>query len=72
MSEIFNTYRALISVILGRFVDLAHDDEGGGSTAETIVWTGIAILGAIAVAAIIWNKLKTGANDIQVPAPAAP
>jgi hypothetical protein len=72
MSEIFNTYRALISVIIGRFVDLTHDDEGGGSTAETIVWTGIAILGAIAVAAIIWNKLKTGANDVQVPAPAAP
>lgn len=71
MSEMFNTYRTVISVIIGRFVDLSRDDEGG-STAETIVWTGISILGAVAVAAIIWNKLKTGANDIQVPAPAVP
>jgi hypothetical protein len=72
MSEQLLIYRTMVAILVGRFVDLAHDDEGGGSTAETLVWTGIAILGAIAVAAIIWNKLKTGANDIQVPAPAAP
>ena len=71
MSEQLLIYRTMVAVLVGRFVDLAHDDNGG-TTAETIVWTGIAILGSIAVAAIIWNKLKTGANDVQVPAPAAP
>ena len=71
MSEQLLIYRTMVAAVVGRFVDLAHDDDGG-TTAETIVWTGIAILGSIAVAAIIWNKLKTGANDVQVPAPAAP
>jgi Holliday junction resolvasome RuvABC ATP-dependent DNA helicase subunit len=70
MSEQLLVYRTLIAAFVGRFVDLADDERG--QTVDHIVWTGIALLGAAVVAAIIWNKLKTGANDIQVPAPAAP
>jgi Holliday junction resolvasome RuvABC ATP-dependent DNA helicase subunit len=70
MSEQLLVYRTLITAFVGRFVDLADDERG--QTVDHIVWTGIALLGAAVVAAIIWNKLKSGANDIQVPAPAAP
>jgi hypothetical protein len=66
------TYRMLVAVLTNRLIGVEQDDDEGATTAEIIVWTGISILAAIAIAAIVWNKLKTGANDIQVPAPAAP
>lgn len=43
------------------------DDRG--MTAEQIVLTGAAVIGAGIVAAIIWTKMQDGANSIQTPAP---
>jgi hypothetical protein len=57
-----------LTALAGRF----RDDERGIGVAETIVLTGFALLGAAAIAVILWGKLKGGAGGIDVPAPQAP
>jgi len=52
-----------------RFVRRAGDDDRGAATAEQIVMIGAAVIGAAAVGVIIWNKMKSGAESIQTPAP---
>ncbi|CAN5761386.1 hypothetical protein BH24ACT5_BH24ACT5_05190 [soil metagenome] len=44
-----------------------HDDAG--EIDEKIVVVAAGVIGAAAVAAIIWTKLRDGANNIQTPAP---
>ena len=33
---------------------------------------GLAIVAAVVVGGVLWSKLKTGANNTDVPSPAAP
>ena len=56
-----------LTALVGRFRD---DDRG--DMAQTIVITGISLVAAAAVALLLWSKLKSGANNVEVPAPAAP
>lgn len=44
-------------------------DDRGSATAEQIVMIGAAVIGAIAIGVIIWQKMTDGANSIQTPAP---
>lgn len=44
-------------------------DERGSATAEQIVMIAAAVAGAIAVSVIVWQKMTSGANSIQTPAP---
>lgn len=60
-----------IDAYFGRFARRVVRDERG-MTAEYIVVTGIALVSAAVVAGILWVKLRDGANDVEVPAPAAP
>lgn len=46
-----------------------RDDERGSATAQEIVLIAAAIIGAAAVGVIIWSRLRSGAEQIQVPAP---
>lgn len=62
--QIFFTY---LSGMFGRF----RDDERG-DMAQTLVITGVSLVAAAVVVAILWSKLKNGANDVTVPSPAAP
>jgi hypothetical protein len=62
--ELFVTY---FTALFGRF----RDDERG-DMAQTIVITGVSLVAAAAVALLLWSKLKSGANNVEVPAPAAP
>ena len=62
--ELLVTY---LTALVGRFRD---DDRG--DMAQTIVITGVSLVAAAAVALLLWSKLKSGANNVEVPAPAAP
>ena len=68
MSDLFVTTRYL-EARAARLVRRVRDDEDGSATAEQIVMIGAAVLGAAAVGLIIWNKMKSGAESIQTPAP---
>ena len=57
-----------LTALAGRF----RDDERGSHVAEWIVGVGIALVATAVVATILWNKLKGGAENVSVPAPAAP
>lgn len=43
--------------------------DDAGEIDEKIVVVAAGVIGAAAVAAIIWTKLRDGANNIQTPAP---
>jgi hypothetical protein len=70
MSEL-ELWQSYLAVAFGRFFDRAGRDERG-YTVETLVWIGISALAVVAVAGILWAKLRSGANNVNVPAPAAP
>lgn len=55
--------------LFGRLADRAIEDERGSATAEQIVMIAAACVGAAAVAVIIWQKMRDGANSVQTPAP---
>ena len=65
---IFEANRSYVAArawhVLRRF---GVDDRG--YTAEQIVLTGAAVVGAAIVAGIIWAKMQDGANSIQTPSP---
>ena len=46
-----------------------RDDERGAATAEQIVGIAAAVVGAAIIAGIIWSRLQSGAEQIQVPVP---
>jgi hypothetical protein len=56
---------SLLSVLAGRVVD----DERGSATAEQIVMIAAAVVGAIAVSVVIWQKMQDGADSVQTPTP---
>jgi hypothetical protein len=58
-------FRSLLSVLAGHVVD----DERGSATAEQIVMIAAAVVGAIAVSVVIWQKMQDGADSVQTPAP---
>ena len=57
--------QSFVSVMAGRVVD----DERGSATAEQIVMIAAAVVGAIAVSVVIWQKMQDGANNVQTPTP---
>jgi len=63
--------RTYLEVLFGPLMERVRRDERG-LTAETIVLIAISLLGAAVVGGILWSKLKGGAEQVQVPAPAAP
>ena len=67
----YQMLRTYLEVLFGDVLGRTHRDERG-STAEVIVLMGAGLLGAAAVAFILWGKLKSGAEGVDVPAPAAP
>jgi hypothetical protein len=67
MSE-YKVLVTYLSALLGRF----RDDERGSTISQEIVVIGAALIGAFVIAGILWAKLKSGASDVNVPAPAAP
>ena len=67
----FQMLRTYFEVLFGDVVDRARSDERG-MTAEAIIVTAAALLGALAVTVVLWQKLKGGAENVQVPSPAAP
>jgi hypothetical protein len=67
--ELFNTY---VAVVTGRFVGRVRSDDRGQSTAEVIVLVATAVVVAGVIAAILWGKLRDGANQTETPGPAAP
>ncbi len=54
--------------LVGRF----RDDYRGSGVAQEIVLIGVALVATAAVAALLWGKLKGGAENVNVPSPAAP
>lgn len=71
MSEylIFRTY---FEVLRSRLGDVRKDERGMSELGVQLVILGAALLGTAAIVTILWNKLKAGAEGIDVPAPAAP
>jgi len=63
--------RTYLEVVFGDVIDRARRDERG-VTAEQIVIMAASLVGALAVAGILWSKLKGGAEGVNVPTPAAP
>ena len=57
--------RSFVSILTARVVD----DERGSATAEQIVMIAAAVVGAIAVSVVIWQKMQDGANSVQTPTP---
>lgn len=66
--DIEATYHQLHSWLVGTLRRL-RDDERGSATAEQIVMIAAAVIGAAIIAGIIWSRLQSGAEQIQVPAP---
>ena len=66
--SIYEMVVTYLTAMFGRF----RDDEDGGGAAEYIVIVGISVLAAAVIGGIIWTKLRNGANDVDVPTPAAP
>lgn len=64
-------WQVYVTALFGELPARARDDERG-DVAQTVVLVGVALVMAAAIAAIIWGKLRDGANDIEVPAPGAP
>jgi hypothetical protein len=63
--------RCYLDVFIDRvFADRAVDDRG--LTEQQIVITIASLLGAAAICAVLWAKLKGGANSVQVPPVTAP
>jgi hypothetical protein len=62
--------KAWVGTKLGLDRDLTDNDDG--YTMEQIVLMSLAGLGALAIGAVLWAKLKAGANNVTVPPPAAP
>ena len=62
--EMLFTY---LSAMVRRF----RDDEDGFA-GEYIVLVGVALVAAVVVGGILWAKLKSGADNVNVPSPAAP
>ena len=50
-----------------RLLRRVSDDDRGSATAEQIVMIGAAVVGAIAIGVIIWQKMTDGANSVQTP-----
>ena len=46
--------------------------DTGSSAAETVVITGVSLLGAAVIAAVLWATLKGGASNVTVPPPPPP
>jgi Flp pilus assembly pilin Flp len=57
-----------LHALFGRF----RDDEGGAIAGEYIVMVGVGLVAAAAIAVVLWTKLRNGADNVEVPAPAAP
>jgi hypothetical protein len=70
MSE-YLMLRTYLEVVLGNVVERGRRDERG-VTAEAIVIMAASLVGALVVAGILWAKLKGGAENVNVPTPAAP
>ena len=66
---VFEANRSYLSARTGRLMRRFRDDDRGSATAEQIVLVGAADVGAAVVAAIIWQKMQDGANNIDTPAP---
>jgi Flp pilus assembly pilin Flp len=64
-------YEMVVSYLTAMFGRFRTDEDGGGM-AEYIVITGIALVAAVVVGGILWSKLKGGAEQVNVPSPAAP
>ncbi len=67
MSE-FQVVFTYLSALMARF----RDDDRGSATAQDLVMIGVALVAAAVVAGVLWAKLKGGAENVNVPAPAAP
>jgi hypothetical protein len=65
----FSTTQRYVEARAARLLRRAREDERGSATAEQIVMIGAAVIGAVAVGVIIWQKMQDGANSIQTPAP---
>lgn len=65
---IFEANRSYVAARASRLLRRFGADDRG-MTAEQIVLTGAAVIGAAVVAGIIWAKMQDGANSIQTPSP---
>ena len=65
----FTMTQRYVEARAARLVRRTRDDDRGSATAEQIVMIGAAVVGAVAVGVIIWQKMQDGANNIQTPAP---
>ena len=67
MSE-FQLVFTYLSALVGRL----RNDDRGSATAQDLVMIGVALVAAAVVAGVLWGKLKGGAENVNVPSPAAP
>jgi hypothetical protein len=49
----------------------SHTDERGALTLEQVMWAAITLVGVVAVATIIWVKLRDKANAIDIQTPSS-
>jgi hypothetical protein len=49
----------------------SRTDERGALTLEQVMWAAIPIVGVVAVATIIWVKLRDKANAIDIQTPSS-
>lgn len=61
-----------LETLFGRVFDRVRTDERGAGTAEYLVLTLFGLAIAAAIAGVLWAKLRTGANNTDVPQPQAP
>lgn len=49
----------------------SRTDERGALTLEQVMWAAITLVGVVAVATIIWVKLRAKANAIDIQTPSS-
>lgn len=68
----YQIFRIYLEVLWARLGDVRTDERGLTDLAVLLVVVGASILGAVVIVNILWNKLKSGAEDLVFPTPAAP
>jgi hypothetical protein len=48
-----------------------RSDERGALTLEQVMWAAITLVGVVAVATIIWVKLRAKANSLDIQTPSS-